>query len=103
MFKLEWSGDGFIGLNAKTYYCFDKEQPVKDKYSSKGVNRTFKLTKEDYLEVLKNKTSNHQTNRGFIFRNKSMFTYEMDKKGLSYLYVKRKVLDDGVSTSYLNL
>ena len=31
LFKVEWSGDGFVGLCSKTYYCFG----ATDKYSTK--------------------------------------------------------------------
>ena len=52
LFKMEWEGDGFVGLAAKTYYCFHNESPDKDKHSAKGINRHFSLSKEDYLKVL---------------------------------------------------
>ena len=103
LFKLEWSGDGFVGLNAKTYYCYELQQPEKDKHSSKGINRSFKLTKDDYLEVLEKKTTAPQINRGFIFKNNRMLTYELTKQGLNYFYCKRKLLEDGLSTTYLDL
>jgi hypothetical protein len=101
---MEWSGDGFVGLAAKTYYCFDNKSPSLDKHSAQGVNRNFKLTKEDYLKVL-NKEKDHklQLNKGFIMKGQSMFTYELTKRGLDNLYVKRKVLSDGFSTTYLDL
>ena len=39
LFKVEWCGDGFVGLCSKTYYCFDK-------YSTKGLrNVTTTLTR----------------------------------------------------------
>ena len=64
MFKVEWCGDGFVGLSAKTYYCFDHNDSSNDKYSSKGVSRAFKLTREHYLDVLKTKKSSIQVNKG---------------------------------------
>ena len=36
MFKVEWSGDGFVGLCSKTYYCFGPT----DKYSTKGLSKS---------------------------------------------------------------
>ena len=103
LFKLEWTGDGFIGLNAKTYYCYDLHNSKKDKHSSKGINKTFNLTKDDYLEVLEKKTTAPQINKGFIFKDNKMRTYELCKQGLNYFYCKRELLDDGLSTTYLNL
>ena len=49
LFKVEWEGDGIIGLCSKTYYCFGP----KDKFSSKGVNKSVNdINKEKYLQVL---------------------------------------------------
>ena len=101
LFKVEWQGDGFVGLAAKTYYCFADKG--KDKYSSKGVNKKLKLTKDDYINVLDTQEDRFQKNRGFILKDNEMLTYEQVRKGLSYLYVKRKVLADGYSTTYLDL
>ena len=57
LFKTEWSGDGFIGLSAKTYYCYDKSDPTQDKYSSKGLNKSIKLSREHFMNVLNTKKS----------------------------------------------
>ena len=35
VFKVEWKGQGIVGLCSKTYYCFG----AKDKFSCKGVNK----------------------------------------------------------------
>lgn len=35
LFKVEYEGNGIIGLCSKTYYCFGK----KDKFSCKGINK----------------------------------------------------------------
>ena len=35
LFKVDWHGDGFIGLCSKTYYCFGST----DKYSTKGLSK----------------------------------------------------------------
>ena len=103
LFKVEWEGDAFVGLAAKTYYCADKENPKLNKYSSKGINKSVDLTKEDYLQVLLTKSASKQHNKGFLFKNRVMLTYKMQKEGLSYPYFKRKVLSDGISTTYLDL
>ena len=103
LFKVEWEGDGFVGLAAKTYYCYNTTDPTLDKYSSKGVNRTLKLTRDHFLSVLRSKQPVQNTNRGFISRDRAVLTYSLKKDGLSYLYCKRKVLDDGISTTYLDV
>ena len=103
LFKIEWQGDGFVGLAAKTYYCYDINNSDLDKYSSKGVNKTIKLTREHFLSVLKSRKPVRSTNKGFIMKNRDVVTYSMNKDGLSYLYCKRKILDDGISTTYLDI
>ena len=100
LFKVEWAGKGFIGLSAKTYFCYGDEG---DKCSTKGINKTQTLTREHFKSVIESKNSVSGTNRGFIFKNNNVFTYEMNRTGLSYLYCKRKVLENGVSTTYLDL
>ena len=35
LFKVEWCGEGFIGLCSKTYYCFG----ATDKYTTKGLSK----------------------------------------------------------------
>lgn len=103
LFKEEWSGDGFVGLAAKTFYCFDKKNVDKDKCSAKGINKTINLSREHFLSVLKTKHSSSHTNKGFLMRNNHIYTYEMDRSGLGYFYCKRKVVDNGVSTTYLDI
>ena len=102
LFKLEWEGNGFVGLAAKTYYCYKNDG--KDKHSAKGVSRKFRLTKEDYMNVLNLESSvKPQINKGFVVKGKSTYTYELVKQGLNHFYAKRKVLANGMSTTYLNI
>ena len=71
LFKVEWQGEGFVGLCSKTYCCFG----AKDKYSTKGLKR------------------------GFRTRHGSIFTYIQERSALTYFYAKRRVQPDGISTS----
>ena len=100
LFKEEWRGSGIVSLCSKTYYCFGDV----NKYSCKGVNKKQQkpLTASRYLDVLKTTCTDHATNRGLRMLNGHMATYSQEKEALSYLYVKRKVSEDGVSTSYLD-
>jgi hypothetical protein len=96
LFKTEFTGDGMIALCSKTYFCFGGE----DKVSCKGVNRkSNNVTKEKYMDVLLTKQSGSGTNRGF----RSIYTYLQERAGFSYVYPKRKVLADGVSTTPLDI
>lgn len=75
----------------------------KNKCSSKGINKSINLSKQQFLRVLETKKASSHTNKGFILKDKYMYTYEMEWLGLPYFYCKRKVLDDGVSTTYLDI
>ena len=101
LFKVEWEGDGIVALNSKCYYCFGGD---KDKFSSKGVNKKINnITKDVYLDVLLSQQPKTVTNRGFRLQGLQMYTYQQLKYGFTYLYIKRKVLADGVSTVPLEL
>ena len=96
LFKVEWCGDGFVGLCSKTYYCFG----TTDKYSTKGLStRHNDIDKDTFLAVLTNRRSGGGVNRGFRVRNSTVMTYIQERAALTYFYGKRKVLADGLSTA----
>ena len=100
LFKVEWRGNGFIGLCSKTYYCFG----ATDKYSTKGLSkRQNVINKDTFLAVLTNRRSGSGVNHGFRVRYSSVMTYIQEKAALTYFYGKRKVLADGLSTAPLEL
>ena len=100
LFKVEWRGDGFIGLCSKTYYCFGST----NKCTTKGLNkRQNDIDKEKFLAVLTNRRSGGGVNRGFRVHNSSMMTYIQERAALTYFYPKRKVLEDGLTTAPLYL
>ena len=102
LFKVEWEGDGIVALNSKMYYCFEKEG--HDRYSCKGVNKKQNdIRKEMYLNVLNTKIPQAGENIGFRVKNNCIFTYSQVKYGFTYFYPKRKVLEDGVRTTYLDI
>ena len=95
LFHVENVSDGVIALCSKCYYCFGK-QP---KYSSKGISkRHTQLDKEDYMNVLLTRKISTGTNKGIRSKNNSMFTYTQHRKGLNYMYGKRVVCADDVTT-----
>ena len=101
LFKVEWQGDGFVGLNSNTYYCWGQD---KDKSSCKGISKkNNEISKDVYLEVLKTRQTKGGTNRGFRVVNNKILTYSQFRDGFTYLYPKRKVLEDGVTTVPLDL
>ena len=103
LFKVEWEGEGIVALCSKTYYCFGEKEG--DKISCKGIQKKRNnLTKEQYLTVLETQQNGIGVNKGFrALPTGHVYTYIQTRHGLSYLYPKRKVLDDGVSTIPLDL
>lgn len=99
LFKEEFIGDGMVALNSKTYFCWSEEND-QSKYSSKGLSkRTNKLTRQHFLDVLRTGNSKQGVNKGFLRKDNTTFTYDQIKTGLTYFYAKRRVMDDGVSTT----
>ena len=111
IFKVEYEGDGIVALTSKTYFCFknntDDEGPdeVDIKLACKGLNkRTNDLTKNHYLDVLKTQINGGGINKGFkVDQNNTILTYEQKRSSLSYLYIKRKVGKDGITTTPLDI
>ena len=83
LFTEEFVGDGMVALNYKTYFCSNDEG--SSKYSSKGLSkRTNQLTKENFLHVLRSGKSKHGTNKGFVRKDNTTYTYDQLKTGLTY-------------------
>jgi hypothetical protein len=97
LFKIEWEGTGIVALTSKMYYCYGD----KEKSSCKGVqsrNNKDILTFEKYKETLFGGCVITAKNKGFrIFDNKIM-TYSQVKDGLTPIYDKRGLFEDGVHT-----
>ena len=101
LFKVEWSDDGSVGLNSKTYCCWGEDG---GKSSCKGISKKLNNPqKETYLEVLKTQRSQGGENRGFRVLGNRVYTYAQHRTGFSYFYTKRQVLSDGVSTAPLDI
>ena len=75
LFKVEWRGDGFVGLCSNTYYYYCAARHTTnvvrllastDKYSTKGLSkRQNVIDKDTFLAVLINRRSDSGVNRGF--------------------------------------
>jgi hypothetical protein len=65
------------------------------------VCRHARKTEKGVIVNLRNKTIVGGENRGFTKRHNEIFTYSQQRNGLTYLYAKRRVLEDGVSTKSL--
>ena len=105
LFKEEFVGDGIACHNSKVYMCVGENEV---KTSCKGTQKKRNdLRFEDFLAVLMTGKSKTIENAGFITQKDqygpTIKTYVQKKTGLSYFYAKRKVLSDGVSTTYLDI
>ena len=100
LFKMEYSGIAYCGLNSKTYVCLGEQIKV----GLKGVQKRLECYNFQLFEnVLFNKTPQYFENRGLRFLDNTIHTYTETKKGIDYFYCKRKVLDDGIHTTTLNV
>ena len=101
LFKLEYKGDGIVALCSKTYICFGGK---KDKCSTKGLNKKLnKLTKERFLKVIQEQKSGGGINKSFKTDGKTIHTYTQQRDALSYLYIKRKIQEDGYATKPIDI
>jgi len=108
LFKLEWSGNGMVCLCPKTYFCLSSREPsvqgCGNKQTSKGLNKRLnRFTFDSYLNVIKKQTDGSGTNTAFRVKNNQIYTYAQTRTALSYLYVKRRIYEDGVTTAALHL
>ncbi|RAW29872.1 hypothetical protein PC110_g13774 [Phytophthora cactorum] len=105
LFKDEWSGDDMVSLPYKNYICYLPDQSYKAKVSAKGVQQG-RGRNEDVLNpdgfgtVVRDRITLQGTNKGFRLskESKSIIAYTQTKSALSYIYDKRQVLSDGIST-----
>jgi hypothetical protein len=102
LFKLECSGDAFIGLASKVY-CV-RIPKGKGKAKHKGLSRRLNnMNFETYKSTLFGDKPVGGINRGFMVRNGVLYQYEQSRDALSAFYYKRKVLDDKVTTRALQI
>jgi hypothetical protein len=101
LFKVEFEGNSKYVLCSKLYFV---EGYTKNKYSCKGIQKNQnEINKDRFHNVLFNDVKDMCMNKGFCVVNNEMVTYIQHKKGLSYYYDKRCVLEDCVSTVPLDI
>ena len=106
LFKPEFIGDGMVCLNSKVVHAWGKDEEGKPIYktSCKGSNKRRNLFgKDHFFSVLETRIPHQATNAGFIKDNLTVKTYIQRKQGLGFFYAKRKVLEDGISTTHLDI
>jgi len=101
LFKIEFTGVGAIALCSKAHYIWGDN---KSKYASKGVQKCrAKFIKEQYYNCLNLKQQINCYNMGFRKHNGQIKTYIQNKIGLTPIYTKGIVLNNGVNIVPLNL
>ena len=95
LFKIEYEGIGMVALCSKTYYVWGSKNKVSSKGLQKHRNNEV-LNKDKYLQCLFNSETVNGINKGFRFESKTIKTYEQTKIGLSPIYSKGIVMDDGI-------
>ena len=74
------------------------------KFSSKGMGKRFiRDPLRIFIQVLRQRKPQSELNQGFRLRNNTVYTYKQQRKGFSYFYIKRRVLDDGIHTVPLDI
>jgi hypothetical protein len=103
LFKLEAEGTAIVALNSKTYVLRNK-RTGRVKFSCKGISKKqFRDPYDLYKSVLDSRNSRGGQNTGFRTRSGVVYTYKQTRMAFSYLYCKRKTLDDGIHTYYLDI
>jgi hypothetical protein len=103
LFKTEYESTQMVCLCAKTYIAYD-ETTDHFKVSTKGLQKRNDKRVDDFTRVLDERVSGSGENFGFrLHPDGRMWTYAQKRLGLSYLYVKRQVLADGIHTVPLDI
>ena len=97
---LKLNGRAVASLVFRLKHCLGDKS---DKLAAKGVNKSADLSKDVFLNFINARQSIPSPNQGLLAKNNETFTYEMELRGLSFFYCKRRVLNDSVSTNYLNI
>ena len=89
-----------IGLCLKTYMIKNDDiTKMKKGVSRKSINNPDTL----FSNVLNDAQPASGVNVGFRCIDNSVYTYNQERSGFSYFYCKRRVADDGIHTSPLDV
>ena len=102
LMKVEFQATDIVALSSKSYVAINTDTN-KIKYSMKGVNNIFVDPYQHYKTVLDNRSNFKAENRGIVLCNNTMYSYHQEKLALSYFFCKRKVHNDGIHTSPLDI
>jgi len=101
LFKIEFTGVGAIALCSKAYYIWSEN---KLKYSPKGLQKSrVMFNKDQYFNCLNLKQHIKCNNMGFRKHNGQIKTNTQNKIGLTPIYTKSVVLNNGINIAPVNL
>ena len=91
-----------VALCSKSYFVWGAENKMSCKGLQQNKNMDV-LNKEKYLQCLFNEEQIKGNNKGMRFIDKKIKTYVQEKIGLSPIYTKGVVMDDGVHIRPLDI
>ena len=101
--EFQFTKGRFIALGPKTYHSINLETD-EVKMGSKGIPHGEKLRSEAYLETLLTNNSHYVTLRSLrLNKNREMSRITQRKKGLSDIFFKFPLDDDGITCRPLKL
>ena len=99
--EFQFTNGNFVALGPKSYFSLDEDsQDVK--MGSKGIPHSARLTMNMYLETLYGKGSHYVEMRSLrLNRKRQMTRITGTKRGLSDIFLKYRITDDGITCSPL--
>lgn len=94
----------FLGPTSKTYFIRKADQ--SSVWKGKGIMGDINdMIEENYREAIFNKEATLIENRGFKYSKEFLrvFSYKVVKRGITYFYAKRRVLEDSYHTVSIDL
>ena len=85
LFKVEWKGDGFVGLCSKTYYCFGHTDKPNTNISTKNIHF---FSKDVFMEVLQNRRSGVEKNAVIGLEILRFYNYVQERSSLTSVEYK---------------
>ena len=99
--EFQFTNGQFVALGPKSYFSFDEDSEGV-KMGSKGIPHSARLSLNNYLEALYGKGSHYVEMRSLrLNRKREMTRTTGTKRGLSDIFLKFRVADDGITCSPL--
>ena len=99
--EFEFREGKFIALSPKTYYSISNNGDVK--MGSKGIPHKLKLRMDQYEQALFTTNRHRVTVNSLRVCNGKMARTSQNKLGLSDIFVKYRVMDDGITCKPLSV